>query len=412
MGRGGLPFDVGDIVLGKYRLTKFIHMGGMGVVFKAMEITSGSIVVAKFARLNGHPDIRPLLNKNKLETEAAILEDIWKKYGGHPYIVKFIERGLEGDHPVLIIEFIDGESLINFARKQGGLDADLAFDIGFKLAEVLDFLHSKNILHRDFGPDNIMIRRRNNDPVLIDFGTSKYGYIQSHTIISGKDIHPPELKMKGEARPSTDVYMWAATVMKIMKPYADDFSKYLESSTFKLIYPPCRLVDCRTLTRIDRRKFDDILIKCLDPDHSKRITSGHELLSMLKGISIPPVVHNYIIVNGRRIDLDPNKKYVIGREGSGANIEVVDPQKHISRKHAELWFDRRRGKWIVSDRHSTNGTLVIKSDGPHLVCSGNRGKPVSPPVYPVELDPGDKIVLAFKDKGGNMYDPYIEIPFY
>jgi serine/threonine protein kinase len=408
---GGLPFGVGHVVLKKYRLSEFIHMGGMGVIFKAVELSSGNVVVVKFPRLNGDRDVDPLMNKNKLETEADILSEIWNSYGGHPHIVKFLEKGSEGTYPVLVTEFVDGERLVDIAKKQNGLPADLAYDIGLKLAEALSFLHSKNILHRDLAPDNIMIRKGSYDPVIIDFGTAKLGYIQSRTKIMGKSIHPIELET-GHAVAASDVYMWAATLMTIMKPFTYNFKDYLKLVRGGVVLrdEPMNLVDLSALPPDRRREFNDILKKCLNSDPSKRFASGRELLDALRqGIVTPAISDHYIVVNGIRVFLKPDKKYVIGTEG---DIKVIDPHKYVSRRHVELSFDRSKGKWIVSDCGSTNGTIVVKRDGPHIVSQGHRGSGVPPHMRPVELDSDDKIVLAYRDRGGNNYDYYLVIPFY
>jgi len=57
---------------------------------------------------------------DKLRVEGEILERIWRQYGGHPNIVRFIDRGDEAMYPVLVEEYVPGQTLAEVRRQQGG----------------------------------------------------------------------------------------------------------------------------------------------------------------------------------------------------------------------------------------------------------------------------------------------------
>ncbi|MFP3200416.1 MAG: protein kinase [Thermoproteus sp.] len=403
---------LGRTVLGRYRLRKKLGEGGMSVAYLADG--GGHHVVVKFPNTGGRTSINICIDK--LRVEGEILERIWRQYGGHPNIVRFVDRGDEGQYPVVVEEYVQGQTLAEYAAGKGGLDPDEAFEIGRKLADVLRFLHSHGIIHRDFAADNVIVR--GTDPVLIDFGTAKEGYAQlmPGTRIEKDCVSPPEQSI-GYAYFSSDVYMWASMLMAAMKPrrgvFSDakyNFCRYIKPQ-HELIDEPCNLVECGGYVAL----FNKVFKAALEVDPTKRIKDGTELYNLLAGKLPPTPTGAYLLINGKRVQLDINRTYILGTEGSGADIEVPDPElrrsgrRYISRQHARIWYDKSRRRWLIQDLGSVNGTKIIRGGQEVVVSFGCRDRCPGQPSQPHELVSGDQIVLAFSASTGT---PYVAVEFY
>jgi serine/threonine protein kinase len=405
---------LGKAVLGRYVIRRELGRGGMSVAYLADY--GGRDVVVKFPNVNGPNPVNYCIDK--LRVEGEILERIWRQYGGHPNIVRFIDRGDEGMYPVVVEEYVPGQSLAKYAASKGGLDPHEAFEIGKKLADVLRFLHNHGIIHRDFAADNVMIR--GTDPVLLDFGTAKEGFAQMMpgTKMGKPCVAPLEQAIKGYAYFSSDVYMWASMLMGAMKPrrgvFIDailNFCRYTNPQG-ALIDEPCNLVECGSYASL----FNKVFKAALDVDPTKRIKDGTELYNLLTtGKLAPTPTGAYLLINGKRVRLDKSKAYILGTEGSGADIEVPDPElrrsgrRYISRRHARIWYDKSRGSWLIQDLGSVNGTKIIRGGQEILVSFGCRDQCPGQPSQPYELMPGDQIVLAFSESTGI---PYVMVEFY
>jgi serine/threonine protein kinase len=406
---------LGRTVLGRYKLRKKLGEGGMSVAYLADG--GGHYVVVKLPNVGGPNPIDICIDK--LRVEGEILERIWRQYGGHPNIVRFIDRGDEGQYPVVVEEYVQGQTLAEYAAGKGGLDPDEAFEIGKRLADVLRFLHSHGIIHRDFAADNVVVRGV--DPVLIDFGTAKDGYAQLKpgTRVGKRCVSPPEQAMKGYAYFSSDVYMWASMLMGAMKPrrgrFVDiisNFCRYISPSG-ALIAEPCDLVECGSYAGC----LNDILKMALEIDPTKRIKDCVELYDSLTRCSPPPPpCETYLLINARKVCLDPSKAYIIGSEtASEPDIKIPEPElrrsgkTYISRRHARIWYDRSRRRWLIQDLGSVNGTKIIRGGHEIVVYFGCRDKCPGQPSQPHELVAGDQIVLAFSKSTGA---PYVVVEFY
>jgi len=106
-------------------------------------------------------------NKEKIIKEARILSEIH-----HPNVVNVLEVFKQNNTVYIVMEFISGDSLKQAVEQKGIFSEEKLKKIIYKIGQALDHIHSKNILHLDIKPSNILMDKRNN-PKLIDFGISK-----------------------------------------------------------------------------------------------------------------------------------------------------------------------------------------------------------------------------------------------
>jgi serine/threonine-protein kinase len=144
--------------------------GGMGTVYKVRHRHFGETRIIKVmqASLAGNQEL-----KDRFTAEAKRGKQL--KHRNIAEVLDF-QIGSNGN-PYLVMEYIEGVNLRDeFARRGGPLDPPMVVNIGVQTLAALAYLHSKNLIHRDISPDNLMIARdTNGSPLikLIDLGIAK-----------------------------------------------------------------------------------------------------------------------------------------------------------------------------------------------------------------------------------------------
>ena len=122
------------------------------------------------------------------------------------------------------MDYIDGENLNEIVKHNGPLPEGKAVNYIEKVGEALEYIHSRNMTHFDVKPANIVIRKKDDQPILIDFGLSKqydaHGDATS-TLMQGisQGYSPIELYNYGSVStfsPQTDVYSLGATLLYLV----------------------------------------------------------------------------------------------------------------------------------------------------------------------------------------------------
>ncbi len=155
-------FRVGERI-GPYELEGIAGRGGMGVVYRARDLTLQRPVALKF--LTG-----PLLANT--ESRQRFLNEARAAAGlGHPNICTVYEINEHAGTPFIAMAFIDGVSLKELEKK-GPLDLAEALRLGMQICEGLQAAHEKGIVHRDIKPANLMISSHGR-LIITDFGLAK-----------------------------------------------------------------------------------------------------------------------------------------------------------------------------------------------------------------------------------------------
>lgn len=137
----------------------------------------------------------------------------------HPNIVKVNDVFEQNGTAYYSMEYIEGETLKEHVATRGPVEESHAIELIAEAGKALSYIHSRNILHLDIKPDNIMLRN-GITPVIIDFGVSKRydkdGNQTSMMQIARSRGYAPIEQYKAEAMasfsPATDVYSLAATL--------------------------------------------------------------------------------------------------------------------------------------------------------------------------------------------------------
>ena len=156
----------------RYKVIKVLGAGGFGETFLAEDtyMPSGRrCVIKKLKTIAGDPQTYNQV-KQRFEREAATLELLGEGSDQIPKLYAyFSEKGLF----YLVQEWIQGQTLTEIVETKGIFPESQVREILLSLIPILDYIHTRGIIHRDIKPDNIILSAFDGKPVLIDFGAVK-----------------------------------------------------------------------------------------------------------------------------------------------------------------------------------------------------------------------------------------------
>ena len=150
--------------IGEYRILRHLSTGGMGVVYQAQHTKLDCLVAIKFPRLGDYIDSQAA---SRFLREARLVGRLQ-----HSHIVRALDASDSHYGPYLVTEFIDGETLDAFVRREGPLPVQQSLGLIRQAAQALGYAHQKGVIHRDIKPSNLIIDSHGKLRI-VDFGLGK-----------------------------------------------------------------------------------------------------------------------------------------------------------------------------------------------------------------------------------------------
>jgi serine/threonine-protein kinase len=208
------PLSPGQLVgCGRFEILRKIGVGGQGTAYLCRDLQEENepfvvlkeTIIPAFA--NNATTLREL---QKFEREAKILQDL-----KHPGVVSLMRYFVEDHRAYLVLEHIDGLSLSEIVKRDGALPEGQVRDLAVQMVEILEFLHSHGVVHRDFTPDNLLLNSQGRLK-LIDFNVAQKGESGVTGTIVGKHAYLPPEQFRGKATARSDIYAFGATLFFLL----------------------------------------------------------------------------------------------------------------------------------------------------------------------------------------------------
>ena len=310
--------DTGLLRLGDYELLEEIARGGMGVVYRARQLSLNRVVAVKVV-LHGPFASAEFVRRFRIEAEAvAALR--------HPNIVAIHEVGECDGHHFLSMEYIEG---LNFAElvREKPLPARRAANYLQTIAGAVHHAQQRGVLHRDLKPSNVLLDVFD-QPRVMDFGLAKLVNHDEELTTTGQVLgspnHMPPEQAAGKfsaSSPQSDVYSLGAILYQLLTgrpPFqGETLPEILVQVQNVEPIPPQRLnpsvpADLQT-----------ICLKCLQKEPARRYRSAQELAEDLGHFLANEPIHARPVAPGDRALLWCKRRPVLAAMSAALAVTVV-----------------------------------------------------------------------------------------
>lgn len=199
--------DTAQKTLGNYRILGKIGQGGMGAVFKAVQVSMQREVALKI--------LPPRLAKDQAYVQRFLREAQSAGQISHPNLIQVYDVGFADGYHFFAMEFVDGPTLKKMMKEHGPLNEAVAVDYMKQVATALGVAHARGIVHRDVKPDNVIING-SGLAKLADLGLAKPMDGAKDVTLSGQTIGTPaymspEQNMGDDVDGRSDLYSLGVT---------------------------------------------------------------------------------------------------------------------------------------------------------------------------------------------------------
>lgn len=189
------------ILADRYKLVEQIGIGGMAIVYRAIDMRTGHNVAIKVLRPEFNQDAE-FVGRFQREAEAASKMT-------HHNIVNLLDVGMDGNNRYLVMEYVQGKTLKQLIQEKGRLNPIVAAQITIRILSALQHAHENGIIHRDIKPQNILVHSDGHIKVS-DFGIARMA--NSSTLSKGDSVmgsvhyFSPEQASGHTADVTSDIY--------------------------------------------------------------------------------------------------------------------------------------------------------------------------------------------------------------
>ncbi|MGL6283413.1 MAG: protein kinase domain-containing protein, partial [Microcoleaceae cyanobacterium] len=325
---------LGTTLQNRYRLLSILGQGGFGRTYLAEDLGrfNERCALKEFIPQTNNP-YAIAKSKELFTREASALYQIQ-----HPQIPQFRAIFEENQRLFILQDYVEGKTyhtILDERKASGDKFTELeVLNFNKQLLPVLSYLHSRNMIHRDISPDNIILRDTDQMPVLIDFGVVKELVTQATTgtttaaatatTVGKVGFSPPEQMQTGKVNPNSDFYALAVTSLVMLT--GKDPSELLDQVNLTWDWQKWASVS---------PGFATILDKMLSHKPGDRYQSANEILQAINqlGGNNPTVTSVPPTVNTNTPPVQPDNSSSIGtvvvgrRPNPNQNIDLEEPDQ-------------------------------------------------------------------------------------
>lgn len=320
----------GTLINNRYLINRTLGQGGFGRTYLASDTQrfDEQCVLKEFVPATTNAELI-LKSRELFEREAKVLYQI-----EHPYIPKFLAWVTDGERLFIVQEYINGKSYSQIIYERLTKERKPFSEVEvkewlLKILPILDYIHNRNIIHRDISLDNIMLPQNQSQPVLIDFGVVKQKFTQLlsanaannnfslyGSVVGKFGYSPPEQLRLGKCYPSSDIYALAVCAVVLLSGrmpqfLIDDSLEWKWQSYVKI-----------------STSFANILNKMLAEVPTERYQSAQELILELN--VTPSNVTNNKVTNSKVTISEPRPIQLFESQSQNQAPTKLDPQAPVS----------------------------------------------------------------------------------
>jgi WD40 repeat protein len=261
---------------GDYELLEEIARGGMGVVYRAKQLSLGRIVALKMISAGPFAS-KQIIQRFRGEVSAAALLQ-------HPNIVAIHDVGVHDGLHYFSMDYVEGQNLSQLVGARP-LPPEKAARYVKLVATAIQYAHQQGILHRDLKPSNVLVDATD-QPRITDFGLAKRLDGDSSLTLTGQmlgspNFIPPEQasSQRGNVGRHSDVYGLGAILYHLLTARPPFQAESFESVVYQVLN--VEPVSPRLLNSSVPPDLETICVKCLQKESSRRYQSAQELADEL-----------------------------------------------------------------------------------------------------------------------------------
>ncbi len=269
--------SVGDLVAGNYQILGTAGAGGMGVVYRALDVKLQRTVALKF--------LPPDLDASERDKERFLREARTASSLDHPNIgaIYAIEDTPEG-HAFIAMAYYEGQSLAQRIRS-GPLSPTAVADIAIQILKGLEHAHLQGVEHRDIKPSNIVLTHQGGSlgPIakIVDFGlarVSEQTASKTHGVSGTVAYMSPEQTLGRPVDSRADIWAAGIVLLEMLLGHNPFSRETIPATIFAILNEPPELPDSVP------PGLRQVVYRALSKDPARRYQSCTEMLHDLEAV--------------------------------------------------------------------------------------------------------------------------------
>jgi len=274
----------GSLFADRYEVLSTLGKGGMGVVYRARDLTLDDIVALKVLRGEMLKDDPTHLERFKQEIKLA-------RRITHRNVLRTHDFGEAAGTPYISMEYLEGVTLKDLIKNKGALPVPVGLRIAKQMCQGLEAAHLQGVVHRDIKPQNMLILPETGDLKIMDFGIARVsavkageaGLTTAGTVMGTPDYMSPEQAQGLPADFRSDIYSLGIVLFEVFTgalPFTGDTMMAIVLSHIRNPPPAPRQVNPRVPERLEA-----IILRAIEKDPARRYQTVSDMLDDLDEVS-------------------------------------------------------------------------------------------------------------------------------